>query len=141
MTTIHHGRDLNGPDSLGSGPTQKTPASPGQTTQAQTQASTPAQPGLPGQPAEVEITSTAQLLAQLEQQISSTPEVNQSRVDSIQQALNNGSYQVDSTRVADGLLAAQKFDAQAAQGSGPGPQSTTAKAFADTALLGSDRSG
>jgi negative regulator of flagellin synthesis FlgM len=137
VTRIHHGLDVNVPGAPGSGSADKTQAAPGQTTQPQTQA----QPGLVSQPAEVQITPTAQLLASLEQQISSTPDINQSRVDPIRQALSDGSYQVDSSRVADGLLAAQKFDAQAAQGSGAGTQSTSAKAFVDTAQLGSDRSG
>ena len=62
-------------------------------------------------------------------------------MDSIRQALSNGSYQIDSSRVADGLLAAQKFDAQATQAVGSVTQSSSAKAFADTAQLGSNRSG
>ena len=131
MTTIHHGLDVNAP---------RTQAAPGQTAQAQTQAQTQAQPGVVA-PAEVEITPTAQLLANLEQQLAGTPDLDQSRVDSIRQALSNGSYQLDSSRVADGLLAAQKFDALATKASGSVAHSTTAKAFADTAQLGSDRSG
>ncbi len=134
MTTIHHGLGVNGlgvngPGGLGSGSADKTQPASGQSSQPQT----PPQPGIGSQPAEVEITPTAQLLATLEQQLASTPDVNQSRVDSIGQALSNGSYQIDSSRVADGLLAAQKFDAQAASGSGPGTQSATARAFAETA--------
>ena len=128
MTTIHHGLDVNAP---------RTQAAPGQSTPAQTQA----QPGGVVPPAEVEITPTAQLLANLEQQLAGTPDLDQSRVDSIRQALSNGSYQLDSSRVADGLLAAQKFDALATKASGSVAHSTTAKAFADTAQLGSDRSG
>jgi negative regulator of flagellin synthesis FlgM len=62
----------------------------------------------------VQITPAAQLLANVEQQLANTPEVDQGRVDAIRQALNNGTYQVDSSRVADGLLAAQRFDAQVA---------------------------
>jgi negative regulator of flagellin synthesis FlgM len=135
VTTIHHGLDVNVPGGLGSASADKTQAAPGQTTQPQTQA----QPGQGSTPADVEITPTAQLLANLEQQIANIPDINQSRVDPIRQSLSNGSYQVDSSRVADGLLAAQKFDAQATQGSGT--QSLTAKAFAQTAQLGSERSG
>lgn len=137
MTTIHHGLDLNGPGGLGSGSTDKTQAAPGQTPQVQTQA----QPGGAVPSAEVEITPTAHLLATLEQQIASTPDIDHSRVDSIRQALSNGSYQVNSSRVADRLLAAQKFDAQATRAPGSVTQSSSAKAFADTAQLGSDRSG
>jgi negative regulator of flagellin synthesis FlgM len=130
VTTIHHGLDVNVPT---------TQAAPGQTGQAQTQVQ--AQPGGASPPAEVEITPTAQLLATLEQQIAAAPDINHSRVDPIRQALSDGSYQVDASRVADGLLAAQKFDAQATKASGSVTQSSSAKAFADTAQLGSERSG
>ena len=136
MTTIHHGVAVNGSGAVGSGSTDKAQAAPGQIAPTQTQA----QPGGAAPSPEVAITPTAQLLANLEQQIAGTPDINQSRVDSIRQALSNGSYQVDSRRVADGLLAAQKFDAQATKASGSLVQSTGAKAFAATAQLGSDRS-
>ncbi len=129
MTRIHNGLDVNGPGGLSSGSADKTQAAPGQTAQPQTQP----QAGSAGQSAEVEITPTAQLLATLEQQIAGTPDINQSRVDPIRQALGDGSYQIDSSRVADGLLAAQKFDAQAADASGSGAQASNARAFTDTA--------
>lgn len=125
MTTIHHGLDLNGPGGLGT-TADRTQASPAQTTSTQT----PAQPVVAVQP-EVEITPTAHLLARLEQQISGTPDLDQSRVDAIRQALANGTYRIDAGRIADGVLAAQKFDAQAIAGSGA--QASGAKAFADTA--------
>jgi negative regulator of flagellin synthesis FlgM len=130
VTTIHHGLDVNVPT---------TQAAPGQT--GEPQAKVQAQPSGVSAPAEVEITPTAQLLATLEQQIAAAPEVNESRIDPIRQALSNGSYQVDAGRVADGLLAAQKFDSQATRASGLVTQSNSAKAFADTAQLGSERSG
>jgi negative regulator of flagellin synthesis FlgM len=114
VTTIHHGLDLNGPGGLGSGSTDKTQSTQSSIAPPLTQA----QQGSTSQASEVEITPTAQLLANVEQQLASTPVINQSRVDSIRQALSNSSYQIDSSRVADGLLAAQKFDAQAAAGTG-----------------------
>ncbi len=134
MTTIHHGLDLNGPSGLGSGSTDKTQVVPGQSAQAQTQA----QSGVLPAPAEVEITPTAQLLATLAQQIASQPDADQNRVDAIRQSLGNGSYRIDASRVADGVLAAQRFDAQAAN---PAVAGNPAKAFTDTAQLGSERSG
>jgi flagellar biosynthesis anti-sigma factor FlgM len=134
VTTIHHGQGVIGPGGLGTGATDKTQGAQTQASQGQTQAV--AESGTA--PGEVEITPTAQLLANLAQQIAGTPDSDQSRVDSIRQALVSGSYSIDSSRVADGLLAAQKFDAQAAAGASPGPQSATAKAFAATAQLGSD---
>jgi flagellar biosynthesis anti-sigma factor FlgM len=134
VTIIHHSHGVTGPGGLGTGATDKTQTAPNQAGQGQTQIdSTSSTP-----PGEVEITPTAQLLANLAQQIAATPEVDQSRVDSIRQALSSASYPIDSSRIADGLLAAQKIDAQAAAGSSQGPQSATAKAFAATAQLGSD---
>ena len=136
MTIIHQSQGVMGPGGLGAGAADKTQAAPSQAAPLQAQA----QSGSGSQPAEVEITPTAQLLANLAQQIAGTPDIDQSRVDSIRQALGSGSYQIDSSRVADGVLTAQKFDAQAAAGANPGPQSTTAKAFAATAQLGPDPS-
>jgi negative regulator of flagellin synthesis FlgM len=129
VTTIHRGQDVTGLAGLGSGSTDRTQAAQGQSAQAQNAV----QPATTGPRDDVEITPTAQLLATLEQRISSTPDINQGRVDAIRAALDNGSYQVDSARVADGLLAAQKFDAQAATAADVSPQSNPAKAFADTA--------
>lgn len=134
MTIIHHSQGVTGPGGLGAAATDKTQTAPNQASLGQSQA----EPGSGTAPAEVDITPTAQLLANVAQQIAATPEIDQNRVDAIRQALGNGSYQIDSSRVADGLLAAQKIDAQAAAGASPGPQSATAKAFAATAQLGSD---
>ena len=127
MTIIH--RDLpTGLAGVGSGSTDKA------TGASATQAQTPTQPGASNTSAEVEITSAAQLLSSVEQQLANVPEVNQSRVADISQALSDDSYQIDSGRIADGLLAAQKFDAQAA-GSGSGAQSNLLQAFTQTARL------
>ena len=139
MTTIHTG--LEASLGLSAGSADKTQAAQGkaadqisqvQTSQVQTGAAT-------GQSSEVDITPTAQLMASLEQQVASTPDVDQSRVDSISQSLSNGSYQIDSGRIADGLLSAQKFEAQASTGPASGTQSNTVKAFTTTAQLGSDQ--
>jgi negative regulator of flagellin synthesis FlgM len=104
---LHHGPDVN-PAALGTAATDKSQAAPGQPATAQAQA----QPESDSPPQEVQITPAAQLLANVEQQLANTPQVDQGRVDSIRQALSNGTYQVDSGRVADGLLAAQRIDAQ-----------------------------
>ncbi|HEY6456220.1 MAG TPA: flagellar biosynthesis anti-sigma factor FlgM [Steroidobacteraceae bacterium] len=132
MTTIHHGQGVTGPSGLGAGAADKTQTAQNQASQTQT----PMEPGSSTQPGEVVITPTAQLLANLADQIAATPEIDQNRVDATRQALGSGAYQIDSSRIADGLLAAQKMDAQAAAGA----QSATAQAFAATAQLGSDRS-
>ena len=107
MTIIHHGLDVK-PIGLGSGAADKTQSAQGQGAAPQT----PAQPGSASQQQEVQITPTAQLLANVERQLAATPEVDQGRVDAIRQALSNGTYKVDSSRVADGLLAARIFDAR-----------------------------
>jgi negative regulator of flagellin synthesis FlgM len=136
VTKIHHGLDLNGPASLASGSTEKAQSAQSPLTQALNQT----QQGAASAPAgEVEITPAAQLLANVEQQLAGTPEVDQSRVDSIRQALSSGTYQIDSSRVADGVLAAQRFDAQASSGSATGTQSNTIKAFESTAQLGTGK--
>jgi negative regulator of flagellin synthesis FlgM len=131
VTKIHHGLDLNGPASLSSGSAEKAQSTQSPLAQALNQTE---QETAGSQSSEVEITPAAQLLSNVAQQLSNTPEVDQSRVDSIRQSLSNGSYQVDSRKVADGVLAANKFDAQASAGSG-GSQSSTVRAFQTTAQL------
>jgi negative regulator of flagellin synthesis FlgM len=136
VTIIHHSQGVTGPGGLGTGAADKTQSAPNLASQPQT----PVPQGSGSVPGEVEITPTAQLLAGLSQQIADAPDVDQTRVDAVRQALGGGAYQIDSSRIADGLLAAQKIDAQAAAVASPGPQSTTAQAFAATAQLGADRS-
>jgi flagellar biosynthesis anti-sigma factor FlgM len=132
VTTIHNG--LEASLGLNPGSADKAQATQGQgadhSSLVQTAAPT-------GQPTEVQITPTAQLMASLEQQLSSTPAFDQSRVDSVSQALSNGSYQVNAGRIADGLLSAQKFAAQASAGSGSAVQSKVVEAFTTIAQLGS----
>jgi negative regulator of flagellin synthesis FlgM len=134
VTTIHNGLDLN-LGNIGSGSTDKTQSAQGQTSPVPG----PAQAAATAHTGDVAITHAAQLMATLEQQISSLPDVDQSRVNSIRQALSNGSYKVDAGKIADGLLSAQKQDAQAASGSNSGSQASTVKAFAATAQLGSGK--
>ncbi|HEV2702516.1 MAG TPA: flagellar biosynthesis anti-sigma factor FlgM [Steroidobacteraceae bacterium] len=109
MTIIHHGLDLSAAG-LGTGAADKTQAGQGQGAATQTQA----QPEASAPPQEVQITPAAQLLANVERQLANAPAVDQKRVDSIRQSLSEGTYRVDSARVADGVLAAQRFDAQVA---------------------------
>lgn len=136
MTTIHHGQGIAGLGGHGAPTTDKTQS--GQSLGSQLQAQ--AQPGSSSAPGEVQITPTAQLLANVAQQLADTPDIDHKRVDSIRQALASGSYQVDAGRIADGLLTAQKVDDQLAAGAGAASQSSTAKVFAATAQLGSDAS-
>ncbi|MFT3907063.1 MAG: flagellar biosynthesis anti-sigma factor FlgM [Steroidobacteraceae bacterium] len=52
----------------------------------------------------VQITNTARQLSSLAQAISDAPDVNTSKVESLQQSIGNGTYQVDSGRIADRLM-------------------------------------
>jgi flagellar biosynthesis anti-sigma factor FlgM len=56
------------------------------------------------QPAEVNITSTASLLASLERSLGAMPAIDQSRVDSLSQAINAGTYQVRPEQIVSGML-------------------------------------
>lgn len=52
----------------------------------------------------VSITGTATDLLSLETQLKALPGVDQARVDSIREAISNGSYSVDPERIVDNLL-------------------------------------
>jgi negative regulator of flagellin synthesis FlgM len=137
VTTIHHGLDATGLAGLGSGTADKTQATGSQVADTSSQAPNPSI----ASNGDVQITSAAQLLSNVEQQIASAPDVNQSRVDAIRQSLANGSYQFNSSKVADGVLAAQQFDAQASAGPSSGTQTHSVRAFTTTAHLGAAKSG
>ncbi len=57
---------------------------------------------------EVNITSTAALLAHLEQSLGTQTPVDQNRVESLSRAIADGSYQVDSGKIASGLLQSER---------------------------------
>ena len=59
-------------------------------------------------PGEVSITSTAALLARLEQALGTQAPVDQKRVESISRAIADGSYKVDATKVASGLMQSER---------------------------------
>lgn len=52
----------------------------------------------------VSFTQTAADLLKLETQLREMPGIDQARVDSIRQAINDGSYQVDAEKIVDNLL-------------------------------------
>ncbi|MEP5765397.1 MAG: flagellar biosynthesis anti-sigma factor FlgM [Halieaceae bacterium] len=52
----------------------------------------------------VMLTDKAQQLLQLEEQLAQFPAVDSKRVESIRQAIADGSYQVDAERIADRML-------------------------------------
>jgi negative regulator of flagellin synthesis FlgM len=53
---------------------------------------------------QVTLTASARSLQKLSDAIAQTPVVNSAKVSSIKQALANGTYQVDSARVADKMI-------------------------------------
>jgi len=53
---------------------------------------------------QLSLTSSAQLLKELNDVVAATPEVDESRVEAIKQAIAEGTYDVDAGRIADQLL-------------------------------------
>jgi len=53
---------------------------------------------------EVRITSTAALMAQIEQSLGSQPAIDESRVAALRQAIAAGTYQIEPRRIAGALL-------------------------------------
>lgn len=57
---------------------------------------------------EVKLSSQAQQLQAIEERLRELPEVDSARVEQIKQAIADGSYQIDSTRIADKLIALEQ---------------------------------
>ena len=57
---------------------------------------------------EVNITSTASLLAQLQQSLAGKPAVDQNRVDAVSKALAAGTYKVNPDKIAHGLIDSER---------------------------------
>ncbi len=53
----------------------------------------------------VSLTSTATALQQVEEQLAKLPDVDSKRVEAIKQAIENGSFEIDSNQVAEKLVA------------------------------------
>lgn len=56
----------------------------------------------------VSFTRTAEDLLQLETRLRELPGVDQARVESIREAISNGSYQIDAQRIVDNLLKSER---------------------------------
>ncbi len=70
-----------------------------------TQGTTASSPEATQQPeSEVSITSTASLLARLQQALAAQTAVDQKRIDAIGKAIASGSYTVQADRIAKGLI-------------------------------------
>lgn len=91
-------RNLNGIDLSGTPPssTRKAPATQGTATSIQ---DAPQQPQ-----SEVSITSTASLLAHLQQSLAAKPAVDQNRVDAVAKALAAGTYSLNFDKITLGLI-------------------------------------
>lgn len=57
---------------------------------------------------DAQITDSARTLAALEQTLSEMPAVNEAKVESVRSAIANGTYQVNSERIADKLLQSER---------------------------------
>lgn len=57
-----------------------------------------------GTASSIDVSDTARTLAALEERINTLPVVNESRVDAVRRALDEGRYHVDPQRVADKML-------------------------------------
>ena len=57
-----------------------------------------------GAASNIDVSDTARTLAALESHISSLPVVNESRVDAVRRAVDDGRYHVDPQRVADKMM-------------------------------------
>ena len=57
-----------------------------------------------GSPSNIDVSDTARTLAALEDKIGALPVVNESRVDAVRRAVDDGRYHVDPQRVADKML-------------------------------------
>lgn len=68
---------------------------------ADTQAGNPS----PATDSQVKLSSQAQQLQAIEERLRELPEVDSARVEQIKQAIADGSYQPDSSRIADKLIA------------------------------------
>lgn len=102
--------NLNGIDlSAGAATSAQKSASSAQSTSAQSAATSSAADAAAQKPqSEVNITSTAALLARIQQTLGAQPAVDQSRVDAISKALAGGTYKVDPDRIANGLLSTEQ---------------------------------
>ena len=96
--------NLNGIDLSGGTPLATTRKAQGGSTGGSA-AETPEQSS---SPSEVRITSTAELLARVQQNLSAQPAVNATRVEAVRRALAEGSYRVNPDQVASGLMQSER---------------------------------
>ena len=64
--------------------------------------------GAPAADSQVKLSNQAQQLQAIEERLRELPEVDTARVEKIKQAIADGSYQIDSTRIAEKLIALEQ---------------------------------
>ena len=94
--------NLNGIDLSGAAASSAHKASSAQST------ATSAQDAAQQPQSEVSITSTASLLASLQQSLAGKPAVDQNRVDAVSKALAAGTYKVNPDKIAHGLIDSER---------------------------------
>jgi negative regulator of flagellin synthesis FlgM len=95
--------NLNGIDLSGAAASSAHKASSTQSTPTSSQDAASQQPE-----SEVSITSTASLLAHLQQSLAGKPAVDQSKVDAVSKALSSGTYKVNPDKIAHGLISSER---------------------------------
>ncbi len=95
--------NLNGMDLSGTAASSARKASSAQSTAASAAQDAAQQPQ-----SEVSITSTASLLAHLQQSLAGQPAVDQNRVDAVSKALAAGTYKVNPDQIAHGLIDSER---------------------------------
>ncbi|MFK7828976.1 MAG: flagellar biosynthesis anti-sigma factor FlgM [Congregibacter sp.] len=94
--------------------TQKSDIGQGAQSSGDVAASATARKGVEGAPSgdsaaeSVSFTQTAADLLQLETQLRELPGIDQARVDTIRQAINDGSYEVDAEKIVENLLKSER---------------------------------
>ena len=94
--------NLNGLDLSGAAASSAPKASSAKTT------ATNAQDAAQQPQSEVSITSTASLLARLQQSLTAKPAVDQNRVNAVSKALAAGTYKVNPDKIAHGLIDSER---------------------------------
>ena len=99
--------NLNGIDLSGTAASSAQKASSAQSPATSSQDAS-AQDATQQPQSEVSITSTASLLAHLQQSLAAKPAVDQNRVDAVSKALAAGTYKVNPDKIAHGLIDSER---------------------------------
>jgi negative regulator of flagellin synthesis FlgM len=95
--------NLNGIDLSGTAASSTQKASATQSAPASTKQDATQQPQ-----SDVNITSTAALLARLQRSLAARPAIDQNRVDAVSKAISAGTYKIDPDKIASGLISSER---------------------------------